>query len=293
MTDTQRRREQPSSAKLKSGAAETEVTPSTLTPQSRKRKPIDQGVVASGSAGGEGEAARSGAVDANGAGGRDGLNGDGGAGARAKAGSAGDPVVDETETSAPRNKRARTNSEALTVKKERGGNAANGKDSSLNLTPASRVPKADDDGGGGSGGTGQGAPPAVDAAVVTRAGARTARANGNGKGEGGTSGDTAKAAGNGVAATPGQQQRENLTEEERRLEARRRGRKARSPYVHEGERVDPNAGLPTSIRPTAVLGGLGGGSKAGGDGGRRESVIADATKTPSKVCKCCFFYCCW
>lgn len=248
-----------------------------MMPQSRKRKPVDQDVASSSA--GAGAAVYPETTDADGADGGGGSRGDGGDGARAKTRSAGDSM-DETETSPPRNKRARTNSEALKEQKKGDGSAVNGKNSSLSLAPASRLPKADDDEGGG--GRGQGAPPAVDA-VGTRASARRNAANGDVKGKG-RAGDAATP-GNmrrSPLVTPGQQQGENLTEEERRLEARRRGRKARSPYVHGGERVDPNAGLPTSIRPAAVLGGLGG--KAGADGGgRRESMIADATKTPSKV----------
>lgn len=51
----------------------------------------------------------------------------------------------------------------------------------------------------------------------------------------------------------GQEEDTLAAEEARRLEARRRGRQARSPYVYGGGgRVDPNAGLPTSARPPPI-----------------------------------------
>lgn len=83
-------------------------------------------------------------------------------------------------------------------------------------------------------------------------------------------------------ATPGRQRDSGLTEEERRLEARRRGRQARSPYVYGGGRVDPNAGLPKSIRPPARSGISAGEGSVGGGGGESASFAVPA-RTPTKV----------
>lgn len=250
------------------------------TPVSRKRKTSDHGTST-----GKGTATRDSSVveggdDADGRGKKNtqhakmfsspaGSGGGGGAGLR--------DDHDDT-TSPPRTKRARTSSEGLLQQQseDKENTTSSGAPTTLKTAAgkaAEDTPRRDrgkgirtEEAGSSEGKQNEG----------TLDGAKDDRTPG-GVGTAGLSGDSNREPGH------------DLTEEARRHEARRRGRQTRSPYVYGGGRVDPNAGLPKSIRPSAVGGGAIGGdgdAEGGGNSGSSgvgESPFAGPPRTPSKV----------
>lgn len=255
---------------------------STSPPGSRKRKTVGQDAI--GNSGDSEAIADPVEMETDGAGEGRLESNDAPLGGGAQVGAdAGDAPLDESATAPPRTKRARTSSEGL-VQPSGGRGNADDKNDALR-TPA--VVGSNKDDGNERSGDPQSLPadvrPRTDVASAEHRSADVG--NGDAKGRHGNGDNTDDAGGSAglkpastaraAPATPGREQ-ENVAEEAKRLEARRRGRQARSPYVYGGGRVDPNAGLPKSIRPPAVTDGF------GGEGGG-ESVFAGPPKTPTKV----------
>lgn len=229
------------------------------------------------------------------------------ASADSAAAAAGDgDASDEAGSAPPRPKRARTSSEGFL--EINGGRAKGDVGNASPRKPAVGGTMAGGTGGGSGGGRGGGCSGGGGSsldhqrngplAVPVKNGLAEVKDCGNGNGSsygvGGGSNGSGSNGSDGIArvggeapATPvsalreapvtpaGGQDSSRMTEEERRLETRRRGRQGRSPYIYGGGRVDPNAGLPRSARPPAVGGGESGGSTG--------PAAAASAKTPSKV----------
>lgn len=279
------RSEAPAPAASAGAAPSSQESSPTVTPGSRKRKTSDdQGnEAAAGDGSGSAMKTAASATDTAGDGGRG--KGQAGADGGADKGEAGgqpsDPS-DEPAVEPHRTKRARTNSEILRLAQQQrqqqspppptAAAATGGKDGS---------PRA-------ANGTGHGVQaspsPAAAVAATTAKGKADAGAAAVAADAGGAPGATSSGGGRG-------QEDARAAEEARRLEARRRGHQSRSPYVHGGVgRVDPNAGLPTSVRPSPADLALGGGRREAGDGGDGETKSSGTPAKPPapKVCTAIF-----
>lgn len=223
-------------------AAASDDSSPVAAPGSRKRKTSDAHDSGTAAAG-DGNAAAAG-TGADGSGHRGGGKNDTGGGGAEKGGARaqGNDTSDEPAVEPHRTKRARTNSEVDRLAKQQQHSSpasAPGKSGSSPHPPASA-----DKAGDANRRTPSSSPRPPSAPAATSGGTP-------GKGKDGTGGGKTDAGvANGAPTTPGGGGKDDtLAEEARRLEARRRERSARSPYVYGGVgRADPTAGLPKSVR---------------------------------------------